>query len=534
MLPDDKRSQLDSIVKQMIANKESDANIQAVVNDFKSKYSTDTSTLTPSKPGLLDRVLQSPISNAVKSIFPGKRIGESIGTLAGYVASPNKSTYDLSAPTPLQTTADAANAALTIAGIKLPVAPTVLGKVGQYAALSGGSALASGVADAKPVDQIVKETGTAAAIGGVTGGVFGLLGKGITATADKTASPVLSFTSGVPKEAIDQAIANPEAVKQGIPMSLNEIRDKAAGSLRTLYSDLGNEFSSGLDEITSATGQTKSGMTYNQSGFLKSAQSIQSNLTEYARQFAREFRLATKMTPEGVEIGFSKSPITKPGEMRAVQEAFSTISTWDDFSAKGMQDLAERIGSLRNFENGAKTESSAIISKIYNKIAGTGGVQGIIPKYYPELATLRTNFATSKKALDEIQSILASDAKDPKAIQGSISRLDTIFKENKQLYLNIIKNLVERSGVDFLSLLAGNEFQKVLPSFVRGLGGAGVVGVGAALLNPYLALLAPLFSPRAVGEIVTNAPKIVKTASTVVRSVATQSASRAASLLNQK
>src|SRR5262249_17845354 len=89
-------------------------------------------------------------------------------------------------------------------------------------------------------------------------------------------------------------------------------------------------------------------------------------------------------------------------------------------------------------------------------------------------------------------------------------------------YLNAIKQLSQRSGVDYLSLLAGGEFQKVLPGFVRGLGGGGALSVSASFLNPYLLLLAPLFSPRAVGVITRNAPKAAKAVSPLVRSATTQ------------
>ncbi len=60
-------------------------------------------------------------------------------------------------------------------------------------------------------------------------------------------------------------------------------------------------------------------------------------------------------------------------------------------------------------------------------------------------------------------------------------------------------------------MLAGTEFQRVLPGFVRGLGGGGALSVGAAVLNPFLLLLAPLFSPKAIGKVITNAPKLGKT-----------------------
>lgn len=48
-LSDDHRAKLDSIVSKMIANKESDDAINAVVNDFKTKYTTQSSTSTQQK-----------------------------------------------------------------------------------------------------------------------------------------------------------------------------------------------------------------------------------------------------------------------------------------------------------------------------------------------------------------------------------------------------------------------------------------------------------------------------------------------------
>lgn len=51
-LKDQDRAKLDGIVSKMTANKESDAAIQAVVNDFKSKYavkSEETATPEPVK-----------------------------------------------------------------------------------------------------------------------------------------------------------------------------------------------------------------------------------------------------------------------------------------------------------------------------------------------------------------------------------------------------------------------------------------------------------------------------------------------------
>ena len=54
---------------------------------------------------------------------------------------------------------------------------------------------------------------------------------------------------------------------------------------------------------------------------------------------------------------------------------------------------------------------------------------------------------------------------------------------------------------------------------MRGLGGGGAVGVGASVLNPWLVLLAPLFSPRAVGAITRNAGAVKDTADAVSKAV---------------
>lgn len=60
MLPEYKRKQLDNIVSKMVSNKESDDNIQFVVDDFKSKYSVSES------PKIETPQTQNPILGAVK------------------------------------------------------------------------------------------------------------------------------------------------------------------------------------------------------------------------------------------------------------------------------------------------------------------------------------------------------------------------------------------------------------------------------------------------------------------------------------
>lgn len=91
-LLEQRRQQLDNIVKQMIANKESDSNIQWVVNDFVNKYKNElvvTNQSNEKKPNYFQRVLQgwtegaknivSGIQESAEDVQAGIEKGGSVG-----------------------------------------------------------------------------------------------------------------------------------------------------------------------------------------------------------------------------------------------------------------------------------------------------------------------------------------------------------------------------------------------------------------------------------------------------------------------
>jgi hypothetical protein len=142
------------------------------------------------KKGLLQKA-----TDVVTSIFPGGKVGESIGTLAGYGITAGKeklglvpkgttSQYDLSAPTPLQVGGDIVKGATMIAGAKLPIATSVLGKTAQFGTLGAISGGAEAVAQGKSGTDVLKSTAIGGAVGGATGAVFGLAEKGIKGMAN--------------------------------------------------------------------------------------------------------------------------------------------------------------------------------------------------------------------------------------------------------------------------------------------------------------------------------------------------------------
>jgi len=141
-------------------------------------------------------------TDIVNAIFPGKQIGEAIGTLGGYGLAKLQGTdenYDLSAPTPLQVGGDIAMGALTVGAGGLgrgagALAPTVLGKTipamapaktalgtfGRTALSGAGFGAASGVAEGEDIGGIAQRT----AVGGVVGAALGVPAAGLKALAN--------------------------------------------------------------------------------------------------------------------------------------------------------------------------------------------------------------------------------------------------------------------------------------------------------------------------------------------------------------
>jgi hypothetical protein len=484
-----------------------------------------------------------------------------------------------------RTVGDTAQAVLLPASLLLGAPSTLVGSAGQFGVLGGAAAGAETLQEGGTLAETRTATGKGLILGAGLGAGFNLLGKAGKFLAQKFGPKVASFTSGVPREAIAQAGKRPEAAQSGITRPLSEIRDDATQSTRTLIRELNDEFAKGLDEVASAPGRTigaaqpqelgqsfvtnaKRALQFQGDDVLASqldnidlskvddlaslqdeaARALGDDVTnkvvqDWLKETADLFTVAGKRAvPTGVNqkvlnsvagitddmgikinviddaltVDFSKSAVVKPGEQAAIREALETINTWDDLSPKGMNRLIQRIGELRNFDSQGVTRKSAIVGRLYN------AVDDQIAQLYPDLGTLRKNFAANKEVLNAIDDIIKSGAKKPTQIQTSINKLGTVFNENREQYISIIRELSERSGVDYLSILAGNEFQKFLPDFVRGIGGGATISFGAQVFNPFVYLLAPLFSPRGVGTITTQAPAIADITTRVGRAALTR------------
>lgn len=150
--------------------------------------------------------------DVVNSIFPGKEVGQAIGTLGGYVASGFNKNYDTSAPSPIQVGGDIAQGALTVAAPEIGKGATVAGRIGANAALGAGIGASGAVADNKGLTDTVKSTAIGGALGGgisATGEMGSYLSKNLPNWFTKLALPKLgSELKGTPQETIDYALNN--------------------------------------------------------------------------------------------------------------------------------------------------------------------------------------------------------------------------------------------------------------------------------------------------------------------------------------
>lgn len=226
-LDDASRTQLDGIVQQMVTNKEPDTNIQAVVDDFKQKYSkpiTQVTQQTSPQPSFLQKT-----TNVVNSIFPGKQLGKALGNSIFAIGQTVKGAFQKLTGNSTGASQSFANAgeaadenntnynkiAADTGGIALAGATSLVGGATPLARVAGQAALGTGIGATNAIangSTDVKDIATKAAVGGVTGGVLSGAGEGLSALTENL--PKWFVQKALPKldpKNVDYALQNLDA-----------------------------------------------------------------------------------------------------------------------------------------------------------------------------------------------------------------------------------------------------------------------------------------------------------------------------------
>lgn len=169
-------------------------------------------------------VLDNPVTRAIQTIFPGKKVGEAIGTLGGYAVSGFDKNYDTSAPSPVQVGADIAQGALTVAAPGVGRGTNVGGRILTNTALGASLGGTGAIAEGKSVGDVAKSS--------VLGGA---LGGGISATSEALGALVNNLPKWLTKSVLpkvkdqnlDYALQNTKlgSVSSMLEQSTNSVKN---------------------------------------------------------------------------------------------------------------------------------------------------------------------------------------------------------------------------------------------------------------------------------------------------------------------
>lgn len=194
---------------------------------------------------IMGKILDNSITRGIQNFFPGKKVGEAIGTLGGYLFTPKeqKQYYDTSAPTPLQVAGDVAQGALSIYGAKMPIKTSFIGKVGQSAKLGGYLSGTGAIAEGKDAKDVLKDT---------------LSGAGVGASIPVVGVGAKYLTDKLPKSLMTKAIGEKVSkIKQGKSVSEYAISKRRVGTASKLVEKSQKE----IDRIESLVDNALEGRT---------------------------------------------------------------------------------------------------------------------------------------------------------------------------------------------------------------------------------------------------------------------------------
>ena len=351
-------------------------------------------------------------------------------------ASEGASKFLGEAPTVQQAAGSMGKLALTAgtAGVGAPA--TVAGRIGVGAAFGAGFGGSQAMEEGKGIKDVGKE----ALIGGAIGAVVPATIEGVK-WAVKGVPKLLSYTSNTPDEVLQRQYDNPE-LSAGI---LKEVKKGGAMGV--------------TDDINNA------------------AKKLRGNLTQQWKEGSEA--LIQKNT--GARIGFTSK------ETKFLQRVA------DDYGI----DLPQNLSNVSLKES---LELNKALNELYNQKAVKEGAEGIIVRKTKNMVggkfskfqgvnDFLKNYGDEKQVLDNIIDIMKPWNDKPVTRNTALSRVKSIFNDNKPAFLSAIKDLETSTGIPFLSDKAAalNILQKAPVT-------------GRSLPSQLVELFAfPLTSPRLAG-----------------------------------
>lgn len=439
--------------------------------------------LNPQNPqiALSDLVLgnkaKRPLSNVEQAIEAGKQIQGGMNEQAGGLS------YATTRPAELA--GEIGGMPLSIANKVIPqvikqgsnLLPTLLRASGKSALVGGATGVLTpeetGLSPAEFAKEKALGTGINAAIGAVIPG-----GVQLAKYVSKGVPYVLGGTTGAGSQAFKEAY---KAGQQGNTKLLENMRGEVSAEeiLNEAKTALANMRATRQDVYRQGIETTKKGQIFYK------FEPIENKLNEELKTL--------KVTNLGKEM-----PLVGEAELNKINELKTEVAKWQKtpelWTASGLDGLKRRLDAIYP-EN--LPQAQRIISAVRNKV-------------YDHIVSLDPNYAKTMKAYEEAIKIeqqiekslslgkkTANDTAIRKLLSLSRNNANTNFGYRQEL----ANTLQTQGGKNLEPALAGQALNSIAPKglVARGsLSGLGITSAGT--LNPALLGLAPLSSPRLMGE----------------------------------
>lgn len=388
-----------------------------------------------------------------------------------------------------------------------------------------------GAADAGATTLLQTSDANQAKNAAIFGGVFPIGVGAITklgSAANEVAKFVSSSLSGVPKEAIEYALKNPQKVQSAIRQAAEEGGDAAAqrihsnalNALDELRNARRTNYESGLEKLQKEATYTKDGQLYVKR-VLNNAEAkatkgyvpgtvigVPTNLTtngikKVATTTLKEFDIKAK----GKVIDWSEAAIDN-NHGKKLQEIVNRIYNWGDNTPTGLNKLRKVIDGYKlggvNLGSSEK-QFNAIVGKLRTNLSEYVGER------VPQIAEMNNKYRLESEVIDAVRSQLKIGSADPNT---ALRKLVNVFNPKSQVYRPMVEQLGEKAGVDLMSDIAALTMLQWTPEglgkYLTGLTSG--AGIGLGFINPAalatLPVTAAVSSPKIVGKAATTLGKI--------------------------
>lgn len=318
---------------------------------------------------------------------------------------------------------DIAKLGTFVGSLATPALPTKVGRVlfggGVGAALSGASATERG----ETLPQIAGKTAIGFGLGSVVSGVFegaAVIGRKI---ATKAVPKLLSYTSDTPQLVIQKQVDDPTAAATALRgvkgQPITQPLDITQDAIKSLRKRLSQDWDDGMEHIIQRFRGKRIGLNVNEEGLMQTVSQEYKGILE---------------VPQSV----------KSMGARETMKLYNSVNRL--FEKKAVRESAQGI-NVRSFKNVLKDKM----------IGGFGGAQGDVSK-------LLSNYGAKANILNAADDLARAYKDTPTAQASALTKLQSVFREDKAAYLSAIQDLERASGKSIVDVLSAQKLKPILPT----------------------------------------------------------------------